>query len=446
MLNLIKLIMGWPLVVTVVSVSLLCTLLFGFVQIRFFIPAWRYFFSPSEQKKEASADMSPFQALINVLNSNLGNGTIAGMGTALFAGGPGAAFWLLVMGLLLMAVRFAEVFLSLHYGARAPAGTKVGGPMLYLANVPGRRFLPFVYALAVFCYGLVGANLMQVNSITLSVQEGLKNLPLEPIAIAITVGLILFAFVIYVLLGGAHRILNASEKIVPLKVGLFAVAVLIMLVYWYESIIPSLILMAKYALTPQAITGGLVGFTVQQAMVTGIEKIALASEAGLGTSGIMFGSTESKHPAKDAIMSMLSTFITTVIAFVLALAIVATGVWHNGLQSTALTMSAFNTVFGTIVGSLLVIFLALSFGLGAIVAFAYVARETWIFLTNGRWLWLFSAMYAIVAFTGCIIPVALVWSIVPLLTVAVLLINLYGIVYLIPVARKALRVYAESQM
>ena len=437
--------MGWPLVAIVVSVSLLCTFLFGFVQLRFFIPAWRYFFSPSEQKKEASADMSPFQALINVLNSNLGNGTIAGMGTALYAGGPGAAFWLLVMGLLLMSVRFAEVFLSLHYGSLAPAGTKVGGPMLYLAHVPGRRVLPFIYALAVFCYGLVAANLMQVNSITLSVTEALKNLAVEPTTIAIVVGLMLFAFVVYVLIGGASRILNASEKIVPLKVGLFAVAVLIMLIYWHASIIPALVLMVKHALTPQALAGGLVGFTVQQAMVTGISTIALASESGLGTSAIMFGSTASKHPVKDAIMSMLSTFITTVIAFVLALAIVATGVWNNGLQSTALTISAFNTVFGPMLGSLLVIFLSLSFGLGAIVAFAYVARETWMFLTNGRWIWLFSALYAIVAFVGCLMPTELVWRIVPLFIVLVLLINLYGIVYLLPVARKALRSYVKSQ-
>lgn len=443
--SLVEALMGWPLVIAVVSVSLLCTLVFGFVQIRFFIPAWRYFFSPSEAKKEATADMSPFQALINVLNSNLGNGTIAGMGAALFAGGPGAAFWLLVMGLMLMAVRFAEVFLSLHYGQLAPAGTKVGGPMIYLAQVPGGRFLPMLYALVVFCYGLIAANLMQVNSITLSVQEGLKYMSIEPTIIAIIVGLVLFALVVYVLMGGAQRILNASETIVPLKVGLFAVSVLIMLIYCHAAIIPAFLLMVKSAFSAQAIAGGLIGFSVQKAMATGISQIALASESGLGTSAIMFGSTASSHPAKDAIMSMLSTFITTIIAFVLALAIVATGVWSNGLTSTALTMSAFNTVFGSVLGSLLVIFLSLSFGLGAIVAFAYIARETWIFITKGKWVWIFSMLYAMVAFIGCVISKDLVWYIVPIVIVLPLIINLYGIVYLLPVTRKGLEDFTAHQ-
>lgn len=445
MLDLVKLVMGWPVVIVVVSVSLLCTILFGFVQLRFFIPAWRYFFSPSEQKKEAKADMSPVQALMNVLNSNLGNGTIAGMGTALYAGGPGAIFWLGIMGFLLMAVRFAEVFLSLYYGQQVQSQTQVGGPMIYLAQVPGRKFLPIVYAVAVFCYGLVGANLYQVNSITLSVKEGLKNFAIQPATITLSVGFILFGLVVYVLVGGAQRILKASEKIVPFKVGLFAVSVLIILVFWYASIIQALMLIAKCAFSMQALAGGMIGFSVQQAMSTGITTIAFASEAGLGTSAIMFGSTASQHPIKDAILSMLSTFITTVIAFVLALAIVSTGVWHNGLQSTALTMSAFHTVFGSVLGSLLVVFLSLSFGLGAIVAFAYIARETWIFIAKGKLIWLFSVLYSTAAFAGAIMPVAMVSNIVNLLTVVVLLINLYGIVYLLPVARNALKMYSKSQ-
>ena len=113
---------GWPLIVAAVGVSILCTVAFKFVQIRYFVAAWRCFFSPSEQKKDAAADMSPAQALINALNSNLGNGTIAGMAIAVATGGPGAAFWILVVGLLLMSLRFAEVFLSTYYGSMAPDG------------------------------------------------------------------------------------------------------------------------------------------------------------------------------------------------------------------------------------------------------------------------------------------------------------------------------------
>ena len=428
--SLVDIIMGWPLIIVAVGASIICTAAFKFVQVRYFAAAWQYFFSPSEQDKAAHADMSPAQALINALNSNLGNGTIAGMAVALATGGPGAAFWLLVIGLLLMAVRFAEVFLSSYFSAQAPAGSRVGGPMLYLAKVPGGKYLPYAYAFICLIYGLLGANGAQTNSITVSIQRA-SNID------SYIIGIFIFAFVVYVVSGGAERILHASEKIVPVKVGLFALSTIIMLIYHYTAIIPSLNLIISSAFSSTAIAGGLLGFSVQQAMRVGISRIVMASEAGIGTTAIMFGSTGSTRPVKDAIMSMLSTFITTIIAFTMALCIVITGVWNNGLTSTALTMSAFNTVFGTL-GSWIVIFLAASFGLGAVVAFAYVARETWIFLTKGAYMWVFAALYCLIAFWGCVADVSFVWQAVDLFTFILLAINLYGIVYLLPLTRREL--------
>lgn len=424
---------GWPLIIVAVSISALCTILFGFIQIRHFVEAWRLFFAPSESASSKDAAMSPFQALLNALNSNLGNGTVAGVATALAFGGPGAAVWLLIIGFLLMSVRFAEAFLSMYFGARAPMGTKVGGPMLYLAHVPGGTYLPYIYAACCFLYGLVGANGFQTNSISLSIQTAFGTS-------SYIIGACILAFVIYTVVGGAQRILRISEKIVPLKIGLFIAATIIILIYHYAAIIPSLGLMFTSAFSYTALAGGIVGYTVIQAMRMGIAKIVMASEAGLGTSAIIFGGTKSKDPVRDAIMSMLSTFITTAIGFTLALCIVMSGTWNNGLKSTALTMSAYSTVFGT-VGDWIVIFLSISFGIGAIVAYAYVARQTWIFLTKGSFVWLFSIIYCAVAFAGCIIDPSFANSAVDLLTAIVLFINLYGIVFLLPTILRSLKEY-----
>ena len=82
--------LGWPLIFYVIGISLLCTVLFGFVQFRYFFAACKKLLIP---EKTTSGDMSPFQAFINTLSANLGNGGVAGMATAIFMGGPGAAFW-----------------------------------------------------------------------------------------------------------------------------------------------------------------------------------------------------------------------------------------------------------------------------------------------------------------------------------------------------------------
>jgi AGCS family alanine or glycine:cation symporter len=434
--TIINTLMGWPVIIVAVSASILCTLVFKFIQFRYFTAAWRYFLTPSETEKTACADMSPAQALINALNSNLGNGTIAGMAVALVAGGPGAAFWLLVMGLLLMAVRFAEVFLSLYYGKEACAGSKVGGPMFYLSHVFGGSILPYLYAFSVFLYILVGANGMQVNSIALCFEKTL-GIP------TYIMGILFAACIIYVVMGGANRILKASEKIVPVKVGLFCLSTLAILIVKWASIIPALKLIVTSAFTPLSVAGGLLGYTVQQALATGITKIAFASEAGLGTTAIMYGATSSKSPVKDAIMSMLSAFLTTVLAFTLCLCIVATGAWDNGLTSTPLTMSAFATVFGTL-GNWIVMFLALTFGLGSIVACAYTGREVWMFLTNGKLIWLFNAIYCAASLVGAIADVDVVFNLISILTIIVLTINLYGIVSLLPTIRRALTAFEQG--
>ena len=134
--------------------------------------------------------------------------------TALFFGGPGSVLWILIIGLLLMAVRFAEVFLSTYFAARAPAGTKVGGPMLYLGAVAGGKILPYLYSVVCLAYGLVVANAMQVNSIAISLEKAVG-------VSTYIIGAVLLVFVIYIMMGGAQRIVSASEKLVPSRLVYF---------------------------------------------------------------------------------------------------------------------------------------------------------------------------------------------------------------------------------
>ena len=91
--------MGWPIILYVIGASIITTLALGFVQFRYFFTAWKYTFAPSVS--EHKSDMSPFQAFINMLNVSIGNGSLAGMATAIFSGGPGAALWLIIITLII---------------------------------------------------------------------------------------------------------------------------------------------------------------------------------------------------------------------------------------------------------------------------------------------------------------------------------------------------------
>ena len=103
---------GWPLILYVLVASIVVTLALSFVQFRYFFKAWHLVLFP-EKSTAKHGEMTPFQAFLNALSVGIGNGSLAGMATAIYSGGPGAALWVFVLGLLSMSLRFAEVFLSM---------------------------------------------------------------------------------------------------------------------------------------------------------------------------------------------------------------------------------------------------------------------------------------------------------------------------------------------
>lgn len=433
------LVLGWPLIIYVVSIGVLCTIALGFIQIRYFAQAWKWTLSPDTSEKEVaqSADMSPLQAFINALNIGVGNGSLAGMATAVYSGGPGAALWVILISVLLMAVRYAEVYLASYFATHAQQASTIGGPMLYLKAAPGGRYLAYAYAFMCALFGFAMAAIMQSNSIRLAVE---RTFNISPYIIAT----LFMLFVVYVVIGGSKRVVSISEKIVPIKVGVFFLSTVILLIYHYKNIIPALKLIFMSGISSQAILGGIAGYSVQQAMRFGMVRSINATETGLGTAAIFFGGTKSKTPAKDSIMTMLSTFMSMAVCFLVALCIVASGVWNNGLQSTALTSSAFETVFGTF-GQWIVAFLSITFGIGVTVSYVYITRECWLTVTGGRFVQLFGVLYPVAAFAGALMNVDLVWMIADWINGGLLFINLFGIVSLLPLIRTGLKNFEHKR-
>src|SRR3989304_4341953 len=119
---------GWPLVLYIMGAGILITGVLGFIQFRYFFESWRLLLKPSSGSGQA--DLTPFQAFLNALSASVGNGSIAGIATAVFSGGPGAGLWIFIFGLFSMSIRFAEVYLSMIFPASAGSSV-LGGPMIY---------------------------------------------------------------------------------------------------------------------------------------------------------------------------------------------------------------------------------------------------------------------------------------------------------------------------
>jgi alanine or glycine:cation symporter, AGCS family len=426
--------LGWPLIFYVVSISIACTIALRFVQIRYFWTALKNLFAPAETAQ--AGDMTPIQAFVNALSASIGNGAIAGVAAAVYTGGPGAVFWVLIFGIFLMAIRFAEVFLSTYFGKESLTRTVLGGPMLYLKKLPFGNGLAYIYAISCFFFGLMGGNAAQSNSISLSLYAtwGISAY----ITAFMTAG-----FCLYILLGGAQRIVRVSDNIVPIKVIVFFVSSFAVLAYNYAYILSGLHLIVISALSPSALAGGAFGFTIQEAMRYGMLRSIFATESGLGTAAILFGFTGSDQPVKDGLMSMISTFVSALVCFLVGLCIVVSGAWNSGLDSTALTIASFETLFGQF-GGWIVSFLSITFGIGVLVTYAYITRAAWLAVTNGKYLIVFTISYVVATFLGAIMPVQMLWDAIDVVNAIMLIINLAGIAYLLPVIVKGLRAYKQG--
>lgn len=415
--------LGAPLTIYVIIISIITTLSLQGIQFKKFFNAWNATFAAEKTTSDAGHVMSPIQAFINTLSANLGNGSFAGMATAVYMGGPGTALWAVIIGLLLMAVRFAEVYISTLYGKDAKSA-ELGGPMLYLQDIPFGKYLAYLYGIFLFLFAVCVGNAIQANSICNAMQATWHFSPY-------TVTLVLFIFVLYIIMGGAARIIKASDAIVPIKVLLFFSTSFAIIIYHYQELPAALSLIWVNAFQVTTIAGGALGYSMQQAMRYGIDRSIMATESGLGTAAVLFGFTGSNDPLKNGLMAMLSTFISTLVCFLVALCIIVSGVFNSGLEGITLTMKAYESLFG-VWGGPIANFLSISFGMGVLVTFAYIARAAWLFITGGRWIYIADILYCLATATGALVAVSSIWYFASVVNAALLIINLFAILWLLP--------------
>ena len=93
-----------------------------------------------ESSEAASGDISHYAALATALAGTMGLGNITGVAIAITVGGPGAIFWMWIMGFVGMATKYGEAVLAVKYRETDSNGSFVGGPMYYIKNGLGDKW------------------------------------------------------------------------------------------------------------------------------------------------------------------------------------------------------------------------------------------------------------------------------------------------------------------
>ena len=273
--------------------------------------------------------VSPFQAVTTALAGTIGTGSIAGVATALFSGGPGAIFWMWVSALLGMVTKYSEILLSLKYREKNKDGAWTGGPMYYIKNGLGAKWLAAIFAIFAMIACIGTGNATQSNSIAGVFETNFKVAPW-------ITGIILTAIVAVVILGGVKRIASVNEKLVPVMAIFFILASILAVVFNASSIPTAFSIIFKEAFNFKAAFGGVAGYGILSAMRYGVGRGVFSNEAGLGSAPIAHAASSTEDPVKQGMWGVFEVFITTIIICTMSAVVVLTsGIFLKGVESFA---------------------------------------------------------------------------------------------------------------
>jgi AGCS family alanine or glycine:cation symporter len=304
----------YVLITVLITIGLAFTIGSRFVQLRYFVEMFRVL---GQAFKHHTGHVSSFQALTLSVAGRVGAGNVAGVAVAITLGGPGAVFWMWVVGLIGMATSFFECSLAQAFKiADFKTSTFRGGPAYYMERGLGSRKLGMVFTLLLlFTFGLAFVALQSFTASSSLEQAFDVPMHITGIVMTIVVGLTIF--------GGVQRISRVTEIIVPVMAVAYVIVALVVVGINYTEVPGVLALIVKSAFGLEEAVGGGIG----AAIMMGVRRGLFSNEAGLGSAPNVAAVAFVPHPVNQGIVQSFSVFIdTAIICTATALIILISGI------------------------------------------------------------------------------------------------------------------------
>ncbi len=453
---------GYFLMFLIVGTGIFLTIRMRFVQVRFFGHAISLV-SGKYDKHDDEGEITHFQALSTALAATVGTGNIAGVATALASGGPGAVFWMWVSAFIGMCTKFTCCSLAMKYRSIDVDGEVAGGPMYYLRDGMKMKWLGVLFAIFTFVASFGIGNMVQANSVAAPLhnyltQAGLAAEPVKEGAdpVKFVIGVVIAILVGAVILGGIRRIGSFADKVVPFMALTYVLSSLYILFIQRANIIPAFQLIFSSAFGLREAAGGVLGFSVSQAMRWGIARGLFSNEAGLGSAPIAHAAAKTSVPLREGIVALLEPFIDTiVICTMTALVIITSGYFNpgdaamfTGLKGAELAAAAYhhNVAWGHHIVNIGLVF----FTFTTLIGWSYYGDRSvrFLFDTNPvrakKAVFAYRLIYVMLIPIGAAVPLEIVWGLSDLANGLMALPNLFALIGLSGVASGMLRDYEQK--
>lgn len=388
-----ELILSPTLLILLISSGIFITFYLKFFHLYRIRTIFSAFFKPKSQN-----GVSPFRALTLALAGTLGVGNIAGVAAALTSGGPGAIFWMWMGALFSMLIKYSEIVLALRYRQKKREGW-IGGAMYYFSNRKLGMLFSFCCIAASFSLG----NVMQAQTVAETMESAFSVQP-------IVIGLILALLLYLTICKGIGRITSVTMLLVPIMSAVYILLCSVVLIR-HASALPSVFaLIVRSAFKPQAVLGGIGGFSFAAALRAGISRGLITHEAGCGTAPMAHAGADTDSPPRQGFWGIFEVFADTILlcsltAFVILLS------WESypALEGMALVIACFFDPFGETAGAILAL-LIFCFALATMIGWSYYGRVCIDYLSpKPVYKKLYALAYSLIAILGAVTSSDKMW-------------------------------------
>lgn len=431
---------GLPLIVLLLGTGIYLTIILRGLQFRALIPSLYIALIKRKDERESEGDISHFQALMTALSATVGVGNIAGVATAIAAGGPGAMFWMWITGLFGMATKYSEAVLAVKYREIDKFGTMSGGPMYYISKGLGLKRLGALFAVfaSIAAFGI--GNMVQSNSVADAINStfGVPHW-ISGLVMCIATGL--------VIIGGIKSIAKAASVIVPVMIVFYMIGSFISIFVHWQNVPDAFGLIFYHAFTPTAAAGGFMGAAVQQTLRMGVARGIFSNESGLGSSPIAAAAARTRNPVRQALVSMTQTFIDTIIVCSFTgIVIIASGVWNSGETGAALSALAFEQGVPKQLGDNIVAISLASFAYSTIIGWCYYGEKAIEYLFKEPAVKPYRILFTAMVLVGATVELDLVWTFADIMNGLMAFPNLIGLLGLSKVVVEETKKYLEMEV
>jgi AGCS family alanine or glycine:cation symporter len=298
-----------PIIILILGSSIYFTILLRFTQVR---KLGHQLSLMTDRTRTSTAGISPFAAFCSIVAYRVGTANVAGVAVAVWAGGPGAVFWMFACSMVNAAISYAECSLGQVYKI-CQDGEYRGGAYYYIERGLGWKPAAVIYALLT----LICVDIFTVGPHANSISQSLSVAFDVPVwTTGIVVALLLFA----VITGGIQRISKTAMVVVPIMTLLYLGTTVALLAVNASAIPEVFSTILSSAFGAHAVYGGLLG----TAVLWGVKRSVNSSGAGMGEAVPAAAAADCDHPGESGLVNSFSVFIDITVCICTGLIILLT--------------------------------------------------------------------------------------------------------------------------